>query len=141
MSNADSLRKALSVLDAQLRALEHTRASEFRMRDDLRSRQLAIAEQENAIAASLQETSALDPAGFRFREMRLRKLTSEQNRLQPQLANAALQRHAVEEKWKTIKKQRLALSLQLEKLEASDVQFQTEEERALVLYELKKRQK
>lgn len=139
MTGTTSLRKALGVLDARVQALEVVLARELKIRAELRSRQVAISDQEQEIMASLQEDAVADPATFRFHELRLRKLSEDQRRLQPVLAKAALHRRNVEDTLKALMRQRLGLALQIEKHEARPKVFQTEEERAQVLFEMKKR--
>ncbi|WP_299786496.1 hypothetical protein [uncultured Marivita sp.] len=139
MRETESLRKALGVLEARVQALEVMLTHEMRIKAELRSRQVAITEQEHELSASLQEDAAIDPASFRFRELRLRKLSNDQRRLQPALAKAAMQRRQVEGTLKAMMRQRLGLALQIEKREARLPVFQTEEERAQILFEMKKR--
>ncbi|MGJ8603546.1 MAG: hypothetical protein ACSHXH_05410 [Marivita sp.] len=139
MTSSEGLNKALGVLDARVQALETMLAREMKIKDELRSRQVAILDQENALAATLQENAAIDPTSFRFLELRLRKLSNDQRRLQPVLAKSAMQRHSVQAALKTLMRQRLGLALQIEKQNAQDPVFQTEEERAHVVFEMQKR--
>ncbi len=139
MSGHKSLGKALVILDARAQALELMLADEMKMKVALRAKQVAITDQENDLLASLQEHAATDPASFRFRELRLRKLADDQRRLQPVLAKAAIQRQKVQIALKSILRKRLGLTLQLEKLDAHAPVFHSEEERAHVLFEISKR--
>ena len=139
MTSSEGLKQALGVLDARVQALETMLAREMKIKDELRSRQVAILDQENALAATLQENAAIDPTSFRFLELRLRKLSNDQRRLQPVLAKSAMQRHSVQAALRTLMRQRLGLALQIEKQNAQDPVFQTEEERAHVVFEMQKR--
>jgi CBS-domain-containing membrane protein len=140
MRDDRGFKKVLEVLDARVQKLEALLAKEQRLRADLRERQLEIVSQEHEVAVSIHETSAEDPSAFRYHDLRLRKLVEEQRRLQPTLAKAAMQREAVKDALKTVLKQRMGVALQLEKLSEDASAFQSEDERAAVLFELSKRQ-
>lgn len=139
MSGEAGLRKALEVLDTRVQALEALLAHELRIKDDLRSRQNAITNQGRALVSCLQEKAATEPTSFRFHELRLRKLVEDQRNLQPTLAKAAIQRQKVQKTLQSLLRQRLGLSLQLDKMTSKKTLFQTEEERLQVLFEMKKR--
>ncbi len=137
MVKNNGISKVLKVLESRFQSLEARLATELVMKQELRSRQVAITEQEQDLGASLQERSAADPAAFRFGELRLHKLMDDQRRLQPVLAKAAIQRGHVQEQLKMALRQKLALSLRLEQL-ANDAAT-SEDDPLLVQFEMKKR--
>ncbi|MDP4990713.1 MAG: hypothetical protein NWQ37_05850 [Marivita lacus] len=137
MVKDNGISKVLKVLESRVQSLEARLATELVMKQELRSRQVAITEQEQELGASLQERSVADPAAFRFGELRLHKLMDDQRRLQPVLAKAAIQRGHVQEQLKMALRQKLALSLRLEQL-ANDAAT-SEDDPLLVQFEMKKR--
>ncbi|MFA8386132.1 MAG: hypothetical protein ACEPO2_10950 [Pelagibaca sp.] len=137
MANDSGVSKVLQVLAARVQFLEARLAAELVLKQELRSRQVAITDQEHELGASLQERSASQPASFRFGELRLQKLMDDQRRMQPVLAKAAIQRVHVQEQLKVALQQKLALSLRLEQL-ANDAAT-SEGDPMLVQFEMKKR--
>ena len=71
---------------------------------------------------TLQSHSVNQPALFRVGELRLRKLVEDQRRLQTVLAKAALQRSLVHDQLRATLRQRLVLTVQIERrsTEAAD---------------------
>jgi hypothetical protein len=139
MSDVAGLRQALEVLDARVQAIEALMARELHLRDELRSRQTAITQQERALASSLNEMAASDPASFRVHELRIKRLSEDQRQLQPSLAKAAIQRQNVQDVLKSLLRQRLGLQIQIEKMSETKKVFQTEQERQHALFEMQKR--
>ena len=115
MTERDQMSRILAVLDERVQLLELRFATEMHIKQRLRAKQLAIAEQEQDLTLTLQSSSVNQPALFRVGELRLRKLVEDQRRLQPVLAKAALQRSLVRDQLSATLKQRLALSLQIER--------------------------
>ncbi len=131
--------KTREVLDARVQLLEARLATEMRLKRELRSTQIAISEQGDALAASLQEHAAKQPQAFHFHEAHLHKLAEDQRRLQPLLAKAALQRLLVQDRLKAALRQRLSLALYLDR-KASEARSRDGEERAAqVVFEMMKR--
>lgn len=139
MNDVTGLRQALEVLDARVQAIETLMARELHLRDELRARQTAITHQERALAGSLNEMAASDPASFRFHELRIAKLSEDQRQLQPSLAKAAIQRRNVQDVLRSLLRQRLGLQLQIKKMSETKKVFQTEQERQHLLFEMQKR--
>lgn len=92
MKTHDGISKLTEVLDVRIAALESRLAAGVRLKHELRSRQVAITSQAQELAATLQERSTVSPTSFAFEELRLQKLAVDQQRLQPVLAKAAIQR-------------------------------------------------
>lgn len=122
MTVDDRMSSVLAVLDARVQLLESRFAAEMRVKEELRSKQITIAEQEQELMMTLQSNSVNQPALFRVGELRLRKLVEDQRRLQTVLAKAALQRSLVHDQFRATLRQRLALTVQIERrsTEASD---------------------
>ncbi|MCR9109163.1 hypothetical protein [Marivita sp. XM-24bin2] len=131
--------KTREVLDARVQLLEARLATELRLKRELRSKQIAITEQGDALSASLQENATKQPHAFHFHEAYLHKLAEDQRRLQPILAQAALQRLHVQDRLKDALRQRLGLTLYLDR-KANDARSRDDDENgAQVLFELMKR--
>lgn len=120
MTVDDRMSSVLAVLDARVQLLESRFAAEMRVKEELRSKQITIAEQE--LMLTLQSNSVNQPALFRVGELRLRKLVEDQRRLQTVLAKAALQRSLVHDQLRATLRQKLALTVQIERrsTEAAD---------------------
>ncbi len=133
MTVDDRMSSVLAVLDARVQLLESRFAAEMRVKEELRSKQITIAEQEQELMMTLQSNSVNQPALFRVGELRLRKLVEDQRRLQTVLAKAALQRSLVHDQLRATLRQRLALTVQIERrsTEASDPYSSVQDDLAL----------
>lgn len=133
MTVDDRMSSVLAVLDARVQLLESRFAAEMRVKEELRSKQIAIAEQEQELMLTLQSNSVNQPALFRVGELRLRKLVEDQRRLQTVLAKAALQRSLVQDQLRATLRHSLALTVQIERrsTEASDPYSSMQDDLAL----------
>lgn len=109
MSAGDKLTKILRVLDARVLMMQAKMSRELHLKDELRARQLAIVAQEESLISGLAARAVHRPTEFRYGEIRLQKLASDQRRLQPVLAQAALQRARVQDDLKAALRQKLGV--------------------------------
>lgn len=139
MKTHDGISKLTEVLDVRIAALESRLAAGVRLKHELRSRQVAITSQAQELAATLQERSTVSPTSFAFEELRLQKSAVDQQRLQPVLAKAAIQRRGVQDQLRSALRQRLALRMYCERKAEDLAKPQSGASQSQILFELKQR--
>ncbi|MCL3881694.1 hypothetical protein [Marivita sp. GX14005] len=139
MKKTAGLTKAQEVLQAQADKLFALRAEQRRMSRALHEREREMTEQARALHDTLHEDAVRDPAMFRFRELRLQKLSRDLRSLKPGMNRAAQQGEAVQAALKGVMRKQLGVSLMIEQLDAEAPVFETEAQRLQTLFEMKKR--
>lgn len=108
-------------------------------KDRLNRRQQDLLDQEQEMIAALDDHRMLDPLAFRFRDVRLRRVDQIRNRLQPDLAKAAIDALTRKEELVSALRSRVALELTLEEMRKKAARSGDRAAEELALFELGKR--
>ncbi|MFP7674692.1 hypothetical protein ACG74X_15185 [Marivita sp. S0852] len=132
----NNLLKILKVVNLQLDRLEAQLIEEKLKKVEIERQYSDVIQQLQFIATSTMEDSAADPAIFRYKQMRLRKLVCDLEDLKPERARSYAATASIENKVKATMRKRLGLQLQISKILAEKPHNDVEMERLTALFHI-----